>query len=170
MPSNGNLKLVEKISGYLLQNPLKLVTSLSYKKPCLTNLQVSWWCLVKKLLYWLAITCMIYSNQLRDTYKPHRLVCMSTCQAVKGQQPLAVPVLNFFVLEVLFVAWLLLWNLKQSEHVRYLYNSHRLDLASCMDCTVFFEFSDKLDRQDKTLANSMTDGQTRVYSTNRSPQ
>ena len=31
---------LENISGYLLQNPLKLVTSLSYKKPCLTNLQV----------------------------------------------------------------------------------------------------------------------------------
>ena len=28
----------EKISGYLLQNPLKLVTSLSYKNPCLTSL------------------------------------------------------------------------------------------------------------------------------------
>ena len=40
---------LEKISGYLLQNLLKLLTSLSYKKPCLTNLQVSWWCLVKKL-------------------------------------------------------------------------------------------------------------------------
>ena len=30
---------LENISGYLLQNPLKLITSLSYKKPCL---QVSW--------------------------------------------------------------------------------------------------------------------------------
>ena len=37
---------LEKISGYLLQNVLKVVTSLSYKKPCLTNLQVNLWCLV----------------------------------------------------------------------------------------------------------------------------
>ena len=28
---------LEKISGYLLQNVLKVVTSLSNKKPCLTN-------------------------------------------------------------------------------------------------------------------------------------
>ena len=40
----------EKISGYLQQNVLKLVTSLSYRKPCLTSLQVSLWCLVKKPL------------------------------------------------------------------------------------------------------------------------
>ena len=37
---------LEKISGYLLQNVLKVVTSLSNKKPCLTNLQVNLWCLV----------------------------------------------------------------------------------------------------------------------------
>ena len=33
---------LEKISGYLLQNVLKFATSLSYKKPCLTNLHVSY--------------------------------------------------------------------------------------------------------------------------------
>ena len=34
------------MSGYLLQNVLKFATSLSYKKPCLSNLHVGWWCLV----------------------------------------------------------------------------------------------------------------------------
>ena len=47
---------------------------------------------------------------------------------------------------------------KQSERIRYLYNSCRLVPASCMDCIVSFVFSDKLDRQDETLVNSVTDG------------
>ena len=41
---------LEKMSGYLLQNVLKVVTSLSHKPPCLTNLHVSWWCLVKTVV------------------------------------------------------------------------------------------------------------------------
>ena len=38
---------LEKNLWMSAQNLLKLLTSLSYKKP--TNSQVSWWCLVKKL-------------------------------------------------------------------------------------------------------------------------
>ena len=43
---------LEKMSGYLqqLQNVLKVVTSLSHKTPCLTNVHVSWWCLVKTVV------------------------------------------------------------------------------------------------------------------------
>ena len=42
---------LEKMSGHLLQNVLKAVTSLLHKNPCLTiNLHVSWWCLVKTVV------------------------------------------------------------------------------------------------------------------------
>ena len=40
---------LERISGYLLQNLLKVETSLLYRKPCLTSLWVSLWCLVCEL-------------------------------------------------------------------------------------------------------------------------
>ena len=50
---------LEKISGYLLQNVLKFVTSLSYKKPCLTSCSHH--------------ICDLF--QLVEMYEPRRLVC-----------------------------------------------------------------------------------------------